>query len=126
MFVCRFFISAYNNKKTKNTQLCEPKSFPFLLVVEYMSDLRHKLQIPEQNLKEINNFLLNPDNPLITDLLQVIDKYGGVDEINKKAEEAGQLDNLLTRLQKKQPDYVKDLEWLTKKRDSEAFISLSE
>ncbi len=91
-----------------------------------MSDLRHKLEIPEENLKEINDFLLNPDNPLINDLLQVIDKYGGVDEINKKANEAGKLENLLTRLQKKQPDYVQDLEWLTEKRDKEAFISLSE
>ncbi len=89
-------------------------------------DLRHKLQIPDKNLKEINDFLLNPDNPLINDLLQVIDKYGGVDEINKKADEAGQLDNLMTRLQNKQPDYVKDLDWLIDKRDNEAFISVSE
>jgi hypothetical protein len=91
-----------------------------------MSDLRHKLEIPDKNLKEINDFLLNPENPLISDLLQVIDKYGGVDEINKKAEEAGQLDNLMTRLQSTQPDYVKDLEWLTEKRDNEAFLNVSE
>ncbi len=91
-----------------------------------MSDLRHKLEIPDKNLEEINKFLLNPDNPLISDLLQVIDKYGGVDEINKKADEAGQLDNLMTRLQNKKPDYVKDLEWLINKRDKEAFLSVSE
>jgi hypothetical protein len=91
-----------------------------------LSDLRHKLEIPDENLEEINKFLLNPDNPLISDLLQVIDKYGGVDEINKKAEESGQLDNLMTRLQNKQPDYVKDLEWLIDKRDKETFISVSE
>ncbi len=89
-------------------------------------DLRHKLEIPETNLKEINDFLLNPDNPLINDLLQVIDKYGGVDEINKKAEEAGQLENLMTRLQSKKPSYVNDLDWLIEKRDKDAFISVSE
>lgn len=91
-----------------------------------MSDLRQRLMIPEKNLKEINDFLLNPDNPLINDLLTTIDKYGGVEEINKKAHEASKLDNLIQRLQQKQPQYVKDLEWLMEQRDNSAFININD
>jgi hypothetical protein len=91
-----------------------------------MSDLRSKLEIPKENLKEINDFLLNPDNPLINDLLATIDKFGGVDEINRKALEANQLDNILNKLQTKKPDYMKDINWLQKQRDDQAFISVNE
>ena len=91
-----------------------------------MSDLRNKLEIPKENLKEINDFLLNPDNPLINDLLATIDKYGGVEEINRKANEASQLDNLLNKLQEKNPDYIKDINWLLKQRDEQAFISIQD
>jgi hypothetical protein len=88
-----------------------------------MSDLRSKLEIPKANLKEINDFLLNPDNPLINDLLATIEKYGGVNEINRKAQESSQLDNLLNKLEAKKPDYVKDIDWLIQQRDNQAFIS---
>jgi hypothetical protein len=91
-----------------------------------MSDLRQKLTISEKNLKEINDFLLNPDNPLINDLFTIIDKYGGVDEINKKAQEAGQLDNLINKLEVKKPEYVKDLEWLQNHCDKQSFLSVTE
>ena len=37
-----------------------------------MNDLRTKLRIPDQNLKEINDFLLRDDNPLINDILELI------------------------------------------------------
>ena len=91
-----------------------------------MSDLRQKLMIPEENLKKINDFLLNPENPLINDLLQVIDKYGGIDSINNKAREASQYENLITRLQAKKPDYIKDLDWLLEQKDNNSFISVSD
>ncbi|MHA2171774.1 MAG: hypothetical protein ACXAB7_18015 [Candidatus Kariarchaeaceae archaeon] len=91
-----------------------------------MSDLRQKLMIPEENLKEINDFLLNPENPLINDLIQVIDKYGGVEEINSKAREASNYENLIAKLQKKKPEYIKDLDWLIEQRDKQSFISVPE
>ncbi len=90
------------------------------------NELQEKLQISEQNLKEINNFLLQGNNPLINDLLELIDKYGGVNEINRKAEEAKDLDNLFSQLEKKKPEYVKDLEWLYAQRDQRAFISIND
>ncbi len=85
-----------------------------------------KLKIKEANLKEINNFLLNEDNSLVNDLLAIIEKYGDVKEINRKAAENGKLENLMERLQKKQSHYVEDLEWLIKQRVKNAFISIPE
>jgi len=85
---------------------------------------RERLRIKESNLKEINDFLLRKDNPLTNGLLKIIEKYGGVDEINRNAKEARKLENLMNRLTKKKSPYVKDLEWLIKQRDKKAFISI--
>ncbi len=87
--------------------------------------LRQKLKISEKRLTEINNFLLDPNNKLINDLLGVIEKYGGVEEVNRKAEEAGKLENILEKLNGKNPRYMKDLEWLAEKRDNGEFISIA-
>ncbi len=91
-----------------------------------MKDLREKLKIPDKAIKSINEFILDGKNPLINELMELIEKYGGVEEINRKAEEAGKLDNLMQRLEKKQPSYVKDLEWLIKQRDDHKFISVAD
>ena len=63
-----------------------------------MNDLRKKLKIPDNALQVINDFLLDEKNPLINDLLDIVDKYGGVEEINRKAEEASKVENLLEKL----------------------------
>jgi hypothetical protein len=89
-------------------------------------DAREKLRVSEKRLKEINEFLLKEDNPLVDDLLRVIDKYGGVEEINRKGNESGKLENLLKRLEKKKSPFLKDLEWLSEQRDRQAFISVSD
>lgn len=92
-----------------------------------MSDvLREKLKISEERLKEINDFLLAPNNRVINDLLKVVEKYGGVEEINKKAEEARKLPHLLERLKETKSPYLKDIEWLIEQRDNGAFISVSD
>lgn len=91
-----------------------------------MVDVKEKLKIKEANLKEINDFLLRKDNPLVNGLLEIVEKHGGVDEINRKANESRKLENLMARLEKKHSPFVKDLEWLTKQRDNSAFISVSE
>jgi hypothetical protein len=86
--------------------------------------LREKLRISEENLKEINDFLLRKDNPLINGLFKIVEKYGGVDEINRRAKESRKLENLMKRLEKKKSPFIKHLEWLIKQRDKEAFISI--
>ncbi|MBA7503795.1 hypothetical protein ES706_02416 [subsurface metagenome] len=91
-----------------------------------MNDLRSKLKISEEALKALNDFLLDKDNLIINDLFKIIDKYGGVEKINKKAEEARKLDTLIQQLEKKNPSYVKDLDWLIEQRDKQVFISIPE
>ena len=75
-----------------------------------MNELREKLKIPEKALHSLNNFILDENNPLINSLLQIIEKYGGIDEINNKAKEASNLDIIFGKLGKKNPDYVKNLD----------------
>ena len=89
-----------------------------------MSDLRQRLKVRNRNLEEINNFLLKEGNPLVDGLLRVIEKYGGVDEINRRAQETRKFENLMGRLRVKNSPFVKDLEWLIEQRDKGAFISI--
>jgi hypothetical protein len=90
----------------------------------FLDDLRRKLKIREENLSEINDFLLKKDNPLTSGLLKIVEKYGGVEEINRKAKESRKLENLMNRLEKKESPFVKDLDWLIKQRDKQAFINI--
>jgi hypothetical protein len=91
-----------------------------------MSDIRGKLKINEDNLKAVNDLLLRKDNPLTSGLLEIVEKYGGVDDINRKAKENSKLENLMRRLEKNKSPFVKDLEWLIKQRDNKAFISIGD
>ena len=91
-----------------------------------MKELRKKIKITNKALDAVNKFLSDENNVLINKLFEVIEKYGGVNEINKKAREARNLDNLLDKLRKKKPEYVQDIEWLIEQRDNNAFISISD
>lgn len=84
------------------------------------------LNIDIARLEEINAFLLDSNNPLMQDIQRIIGKYGTPSEINEKAREARNLNNLLNRLEKMNSPYLKDLEWLSTKRDQQAFISVSD
>ena len=109
-------------KGSKKNYLCNNQIFR----VYILTDIKKKLLISEDKLKAINDFFVKENNPVIDDLLAVVEKYGGVDEINKKAVEARNLDNILARLEKKNPGYVKDLNWLVEQRDKDAFISIAD
>jgi hypothetical protein len=85
-----------------------------------------KILIGGGKLEEVNAFLLREDNPLVNGILEIIDKYGGVAEINRKARENSQLESLMQRLEKMKSPFLKDLEWLVKQREKEAFISITE
>ena len=91
-----------------------------------MSDLRNRLKISSERLDEINNFLLDPDNDLINNLLEIVEKHGGPEEINRKATEARKLENLLDRLKEQNSPYLSDLKWLMEQREKNAFIKLAE
>jgi len=89
-------------------------------------DLRKMLAIEKGRLDEINEFLLDEENPLVNDFLTVVDKYGGPNEINQKAKEARKIENLMNRLEKINPSHITDLEWLNKQIENEAFISIED
>ncbi|MCP4103971.1 MAG: hypothetical protein GY749_00300 [Desulfobacteraceae bacterium] len=91
-----------------------------------MSDLRNRLKISTERLDEINKFLLDPNNELINKLLEIVEKYGGPDEINRKASEARKLENLMGTLKEKNSPYTADLEWLIEQRDKKAFINIAD
>ncbi|NWF94843.1 MAG: hypothetical protein HXY34_01740 [Candidatus Thorarchaeota archaeon] len=84
------------------------------------------LTIDRHILDELNAFLTSADNPLVNGLLGIIDKYGGVEEINRRATEARRLDVLMKKLEAKKSPFVRDLTWLQEQRDNDAFISVPE
>ena len=88
--------------------------------------LRKQLKIPASNLAAINDFLLDPKNKLVNDVMKVIAKHGTIDEINRKSREARALPNLMKRLREMKSPYVPDLEWLIEQRDKGAFVSVAD
>jgi hypothetical protein len=90
------------------------------------SDLRQKLQISEQQLHQVNALLLDPNSRVVNDFLEVVAKYGTPEEINRKAAEAREFDNLMGRLRISNSPYVADLEWLMEQREQNAFISVAD
>ena len=88
-----------------------------------MSNLRNLLKISEDRLQEVNDLLTDPDNESVSQIIEIVEKYGGPEAINRKAAEARDFDNLIARLRKINSPYVADIEWLMEQRDKGAFVS---
>ena len=91
-----------------------------------MNDLRNRLRIEQEALQQLNNVILDPGNELINALLAIVDKYGGPEEINRAAQHARELPNLLRRLEEIGSPYLADLQWLIDQRDNGAFVSVQD
>lgn len=89
------------------------------------TNLKEQLRISADRLEAVNT-LLTGDTAVVQAFLDVIAKYGDIDEINEKAEKAGSLDHQMARLRELDSPYVKDLEWLQSQRDAGAFVSIDE
>lgn len=89
-------------------------------------ELVDRLRIPWEHVEEVNRLLLNGQSPLIGSLLDLVEKYGGVDEINRMAEEARALPGLIERLRQQGSPYLRDLEWLRNQRDRGAFVRMED
>ena len=89
-------------------------------------NLRQLLKIPTSRLDDINAVLLDPETRVVNDFLAVVSKYGTPEEINRQAARAGELSNLLQRVEATRPEYLKDLRWLEEQRDRGAFISIAD
>ncbi|MDX1799155.1 MAG: hypothetical protein R3255_10940, partial [Candidatus Lokiarchaeia archaeon] len=90
------------------------------------NDIRSKLKIEINRLNEINNFITDPNNKIISDFISIVEKYGTPDEINKKSQKARKIENLLNKLAEKNSPYINDLEWLIKQKEDNSFISIKE
>jgi hypothetical protein len=90
------------------------------------SVLRERLALAPAGIAAVNALLARPDNPLVEGLLDLVDRYGGVAEINRKAAEAECLETRLSRLRDERSPYLDGLEWLREQRDTGAFASLAE
>jgi hypothetical protein len=88
--------------------------------------MRDQLRIKSADLEVVNAVLTGEDNALVGGLLDLVEKYGGVDEINRRADEAGRLETRLARLQDEGSPFLDDLQWLTEQRDAGAFVTLPE
>jgi hypothetical protein len=88
--------------------------------------LAKQLKIPSTNLAKVNKLLVDPKNKLVKDALAVIAKHGTIGEINRKAEEARKLPNLMARLRAMNSPYTADLEWLSEQRERGAFIRVAD
>ena len=87
---------------------------------------RDKLAISDERVKEVNDFLLNTNSQVINDLVMLVEKHGGVDEINRKAAEAAKLDTVLAKMDAQNSPHLKDINWLMEQRDNGAFIKIPE
>jgi len=88
--------------------------------------LRRRLAVEARRLRELNRYLVDPDNPLVGKLLEIVERFGGPQAINRQALEAGKLENLLARLEQERSPYRAELDWLLAQRDAGAFIPLEE
>lgn len=90
------------------------------------NNFQERLRIPPERIDAINAVLLDPEERAMQDFLAVVSKYGTPEEINAKAREAGQLSNLVKKVEARRPEYLESLAWLQQKRDKGAFISIPE
>jgi hypothetical protein len=88
--------------------------------------LRERLALGAQDVQTVDAFLTSVDNRLVGGLLDLVEKYGGVDELNRRADEAGRLEWRLERLRAEGSPYLADLQGLVEQRDGGAFVTLPE
>ena len=86
--------------------------------------MRKRLAIPESRLDAVNATLLDPDSPIMKDFMAVVAKYGSPEEINAAHAKARTFDALARKVEGKNKDYLRDLEWLMAMRDAKAFIGV--
>ena len=84
------------------------------------------LKIDPSRTDEINRLLSDPNNRIVKELVEVVQRYGGPEEINRRAVQARELDNLINRLKEDGSPYLADLEWLMEQRDRNAFVSIAD
>jgi len=89
-----------------------------------MQHPRESIRISSERITQLNALLMDPGNQTIGRLFEIVDRFGGPGEINRKASEARKLSTILSRLKASGSAYLSDVEWLAAQRDKQAFISM--
>ena len=89
-------------------------------------DLRSRLRIEAGDVEAVNDVLCGEQSLLVDGLLDLVGEFGGVDAINRAADEAGDLGCRLARLEAERSPWLAGLDWLREQRDAGAFITLEE
>jgi hypothetical protein len=90
------------------------------------ASLQDRLAVPLDRLQDINAILTNPDMRVISDLMEVVEKYGTPEEINRRAVEAREPAALLDRIRIANPDYLQSIGWLQEVKNQKSFIPVEE
>ena len=91
-----------------------------------MSDLQKLLKISPDKVKAVNSVFLDPNSQVMKNFFEVVAKYGTPQEINRKHRAARKMENLFKIVQERNPDAIKDLNWLIEQRDGGAFTSVAD
>jgi hypothetical protein len=91
-----------------------------------MNETQKLLKISPDKLKAFNSVLLDPNSQVMKDFFAVVAKYGTPQQINRKHKQARKMENLFKIVQERQPEAIKDLNWLIQQRDKGAFISVKD
>ena len=91
-----------------------------------MNETQKLLKISPDKLKAFNSVLLDPNSQVMKDFFEVVARYGTPKEINRKHKQARKMENLFKIVQERQPEAVKDLNWLIQQRDKGAFIPVKD
>lgn len=87
---------------------------------------RQRLRISSERVEALNAIFMNPEMQVVSDVLDVVSKYGTPEEINRKAHEAGSLAALMKKVQEVKPEYLDDLNWLAARRDQGSFVNVAD
>ncbi len=91
-----------------------------------MSDLQKLLKISPDKVKAVNSVFLDPNSQVMKNFFEVVAKYGTPQEINRKHRATREMENLFKIVQERNPDAIKDLNWLIEQRDRGAFTSVAD
>ena len=91
-----------------------------------MNETQKLLKISPDKLKAFNSVLLDSNSQVMKDFFAVVAKYGTPQEINRKHRAARKMENLFKIVQERQPEAIKDLNWLIEQRGRGAFISVAD
>jgi hypothetical protein len=91
-----------------------------------MSDLQKLLKISPNKVQAVNSVFLDPESQVMKNFFDVVAKYGTPQEINRKHRAARKMENLFKIVQERNPEAIKDLNWLIEQRDRGAFTSVAD